>query len=94
MRKSSRGKHGIPEGGLFRLVSCPHYLSEILIYTVLMLVRNIPYLILGVSGSTRVVDPNTLIWPYLDLDQIFLIWMFLKLWRKKQQENNGIEWKF
>jgi steroid 5-alpha reductase family enzyme len=39
MRKSPQSKHGIPTGGMFSLVSCPHYLSEVLIYTVLMLVR-------------------------------------------------------
>jgi steroid 5-alpha reductase family enzyme len=42
MRKSPQSKHGIPTGGLFSLVSCPHYLSEVLIYTVLMLVRILP----------------------------------------------------
>ncbi len=43
MRKSPQSKHGIPTGGLFSLVSCPHYLSEVVIYTVLMLVRAQPF---------------------------------------------------
>lgn len=38
LKKKTKGGHGIPEGSLFSLVSCPHYLCEIIIYTVFMLV--------------------------------------------------------
>ena len=38
-------KHSVPRGGLFSLVSCPHYTMEILLYTVIML-------LLGTSHST------------------------------------------
>ncbi|XP_023338447.1 polyprenol reductase [Eurytemora carolleeae] len=37
LKKKTKGGHGIPEGSLFSLVSCPHYLCEIIIYTVFML---------------------------------------------------------
>ena len=47
-RKNSAG-HSIPEGGLFELVSCPHYLCEIIIYTSLLI-------ILGLSHQTALLS--------------------------------------
>ena len=46
-RKNAAG-HSIPDGGLFDLVSCPHYLCEIIIYTCLLL-------ILGPSHQTALL---------------------------------------
>ena len=31
--------HVIPSGGLFELISCPHYFAEILIYIALLIVQ-------------------------------------------------------
>ena len=50
-------KHSIPTGGLFALVSCPHYTMEILIYTILLLV-------LGVNHSTML-----LVWAWVLINQ-------------------------
>lgn len=58
MRRSGRSRHGVPQGGLFSLVSCPHYLSEIIIYTVLMLV-------VGLSDVTLV-----LVWCWVVTNQV------------------------
>jgi len=51
-------KHSVPSGGLFELVSCPHYLAEVLLYTVFML-------ILGTSHSTGV-----LVWAWVTINQV------------------------
>ena len=51
-RKNSAG-HSIPEGGLFELVSCPHYLCEIIIYTCLLT-------ILGLSHQTALLGQSVI----------------------------------
>jgi len=45
LKQKNSSKHGIPHGGLFQYVSCPHYLCEVVIYFSLMM-------ILGVSHQT------------------------------------------
>ena len=50
-------KHSVPSGGLFTLVSCPHYTMEVLLYTVLLL-------ILGVSHSSML-----LVWSWVAINQ-------------------------
>ena len=48
LKRKNSSSHSIPEGGLFDLVSCPHYLCEIIIYTCLLL-------ILGLSHQTALL---------------------------------------
>jgi 3-oxo-5-alpha-steroid 4-dehydrogenase 3 len=50
-------KHSVPHGGLFALVSCPHYTMEMVLYTVLMLV-------LGPGHSTCL-----LVWAWVIVNQ-------------------------
>lgn len=37
-RNDAAGPYSIPKGGAFELVSCPHYLAEIIIYLGLLMV--------------------------------------------------------
>ena len=48
LKRKNASSHSIPEGGLFDLVSCPHYLCEIIIYTCLLV-------ILGLSHQTALL---------------------------------------
>ena len=48
LKRKNSSSHSIPEGGLFDLVSCPHYLCEIIIYTSLLV-------ILGLSHQTALL---------------------------------------
>ena len=50
-------KHSVPSGGLFSLVSCPHYTMEVVLYTVLLL-------ILGISHSSML-----LVWSWVVINQ-------------------------
>ena len=50
-------KHSVPYGGLFSLVSCPHYTMEVVLYTVLLL-------ILGISHSSML-----LVWSWVVINQ-------------------------
>ena len=50
-------KHSVPSGGLFSLVSCPHYTMEVLLYSVLLLV-------LGTSHSSML-----LVWAWVVINQ-------------------------
>ena len=52
LKLKNSSSHSIPEGGLFELVSCPHYLCEILIYTALLL-------ILGTEHQTAILGQVT-----------------------------------
>jgi len=51
-------KHSVPEGSLFKFVSCPHYMCEIIMYTCLMG-------ILGTNHSTGI-----LVWAWVTINQI------------------------
>ena len=57
--------HSIPNGSLFNLVSCPHYLCEVIIYTCFMF-------ILGTSHLTGVLGKKS-------RSQINIIFCFLSL---------------
>ncbi|XP_022109396.1 polyprenol reductase-like [Acanthaster planci] len=59
LRKGDRDRsHRIPRGDWFELVSCPHYLAEILIYVALVMVLGfahpMSYLVLGFTASNQV----------------------------------------
>lgn len=70
LKRQSPTKHSIPEGGLFTLVSCPHYLCEIIIYTVLMLV-------LGTEHRTGV-----LVWIWVVVNQVIAALMSHSWYRR------------
>ena len=49
LKRKISSSHSIPEGGMFDLVSCPHFLCEIIIYTCLLI-------ILGLSHQTALLS--------------------------------------
>ena len=57
--------HSIPSGSLFKYVSCPHYLCEVIIYTCFMF-------ILGLSHQTGVLGNKKKISKYFETNMILI----------------------
>jgi len=74
LKLKNSNKHSIPEGGLFKYVSCPHYLCEIIIYTSLLLV-------LGTQHQTAV-----LVWFWVLTNQLIAGTMSHKWYKEKFRE--------
>ena len=66
--------HSIPEGSLFKYVSCPHYMCEIIMYTCLMG-------ILGTSHKTGV-----LVWAWVTINQVIAATMSHQWYLTKFEE--------
>ena len=64
--------HSIPSGSLFKYVSCPHYLCEVIIYTCFMF-------ILGLSHQTGVLGNKRKISKYFETNMIliFTVWFWV-----------------
>jgi len=71
LKSKNANKHGIPEGDLFELVSCPHYFCEVLIYTSLAL-------LLGYAHTTMLV-----VWVWVAVNQTVAAFMS-HTWYNKQ----------
>merc|ERR1719228_2476935 len=70
LKKTNPTKHSVPHGGLFSLVSCPHYTMEIMMYTVVML-------ILGPQHRT-----GLLLWAWVTVNQVITAVMSHRWYRE------------
>jgi len=74
LKKNRPNQHSIPRGDLFEYVSSPHYLCEVIIYTVFML-------IVGPTHRTML-----LVWLWVLVNQTVAAWMSHSWYRNKFKE--------
>ena len=74
LKKTRPGTHSIPSGSLFELVSCPHYLCEVLIYTCFTLLL------------TPAHHTGVLVWVWVTTNQMIAATMSHNWYKRKFKE--------